>query len=126
MKARLQVRQEKLDEAKRRVDWGKPVESLPFWTWKQVRSMSEEENRLLIVIDNVVHDCTRFKAQHPGGPRIIEFWNARDATQAFNGDVYNHTKAARNLLAHLRVARLKEIYEPECDIDEFKDVQKTS
>jgi stearoyl-CoA desaturase (delta-9 desaturase) len=126
VKARLQVRQEKLDEAKRRVDWGKPIESLPFWTWKEVRSKAEEDERLLIVIDGIVHDCTRFKVQHPGGQRIIEFWNARDATQAFNGDVYNHTKAARNLLAHLRVARLREIYEPECEENDANDVQKTS
>ena len=115
LKARLQVKQQKLDDDKKQVDWGKPLESLPEMSWKEVGAAAEGNQRILIVIEGIVHDCTRFQSQHPGGRRILEFWNGRDATQAFNGEVYNHTKAARNLLSHLRMARLREVYESGCD-----------
>lgn len=115
LKARLQVKQQRLDEAKKMVDWGKPLETLPEMSWKEVEAAADDGSKTLIVIDGVVHDCSRFRTQHPGGTKILEFWNGRDATQAFNGEVYNHTKAARNLLSHLRIARLKEVFEPGCD-----------
>lgn len=46
--------------------------------------------------------------KHPGGRKILQFWVGRDATLAFNGEVYRHSKAARNLLVHFRIAVLKE------------------
>ena len=62
----------------------------------------------LIVIDGIVHKIDDFVSMHPGGAKILEFWNGRDATNAFNGEVYKHSKGARNLLAHFRVAKLNE------------------
>eukprot|EP00961_Rhodomonas_salina_P242251 3272590-Rhodomonas_salina.1 len=42
------------------------------------------------------------------GRGILTFWRGRDATLAFNGDIYKHSKAAHNLLPHLRIAKLVE------------------
>lgn len=46
-----------------------------------------------------------FVRRHPGGEKVLRFWKGRDATRAFNGEIYNHSKAARNLLMHFRDAR---------------------
>jgi stearoyl-CoA desaturase (delta-9 desaturase) len=106
-KARIQVMQQELDERKAKIDWGQPIESLLPMTWATVeRRVNEGET--LIVIEGLVHKLDDFISQHPGGPKILEFWNGRDATQAFNGEVYRHSKGARNLLAHFRIATLEE------------------
>jgi len=107
-KANIQVWQQKLDELKKQVDWGTPVDDLPVMTWTEIENLTKHQGRTLIIIENTVHDAGEFLNQHPGGNNILKFWNGRDATQAFNGLVYKHSKAARNLLAHLRIARLKE------------------
>jgi len=111
LKAKLQVKQQKLDELKKRIDWGTPLDQLPTMTWKEVEYETKNRGRVLIVLDNVVHDAEQFLHQHPGGSKILTFWSGRDASQAFNGLVYKHSKAARNLIAHLRVAKLRETLE---------------
>jgi len=108
LKAKLQVKQQKLDELKKEIDWGTPVEKLPVMTWEEIENATKNRGRTLIIIDNVVHDVDQFLHQHPGGSKILMFWSGRDASQAFNGLVYKHSKAARNLIAHLRIARLEE------------------
>jgi len=107
LKAKLQVKQQKLDELKKQIDWGTPVDQLPVMTWEEVNNLIKK-GRYLIVLDNQVLDTEQFLNQHPGGKSILSFWNGRDATQAFNGLVYKHSKAARNLVSHLRMARLQE------------------
>jgi stearoyl-CoA desaturase (delta-9 desaturase) len=64
------------------------------------------EGASLILIDDIVHDVTEFIDQHPGGRKLIQAYLGKDATQAFNVTVYNHSNAARNELICLRVARL--------------------
>jgi len=106
-KARVQVKQEELDEMKKRVDWGVDINELPLMTWHTINERVEKGEKL-IVIDGVVHKIDKFIASHPGGEKILVFWNGRDASSAFQGEVYKHSKAARNLLAHYRLARLAE------------------
>lgn len=106
-KARTQVQQQNLDQLKKEIDWGVPVDQLPKWTWEKVNQMSNQ-GLLLVIIDGVVHDVTKFQGHHPGGYKVLNFWKGRDATMAFSGEVYRHSKAARNLLAHMRVAKLSE------------------
>lgn len=69
------------------------------------------EGEKLIVIEGTVHKLDDFVSRHPGGSRILEFWNGRDASSAFNGSVYKHSKGARNLLANFRIAKLHESLE---------------
>lgn len=108
-KAKVQVRQQELDEDKAAIDWGVPLDDLPVMNWETVAGRTKgEKGEKLIVIEGIVHKLDEFFAQHPGGTRILEFWNGRDATNAFNGEVYKHSKGARNLLAHFRIARLEE------------------
>ena len=109
-KAMIQVKQQELDEWKRRVDWGVSLDDLEEWTWSEINSRTTVGEHL-VVIDGIVHRVDDFMHSHPGGPKILQFWNGRDATRAFNGEVYKHSKAARNLLTNLRVAILKETLE---------------
>jgi len=108
LKAKLQVKQQKLDELKKTIDWGTPTDQLPVMTWDQVEQQTTKRGRKLVVLENFVLDVEQFLNQHPGGSNILSFWSGRDATQAFNGLVYKHSKAARNLVAHLRIAKLAE------------------
>jgi len=108
LKAKLQVKQQKLDELKKTIDWGSPIDQLPVMTWEQVEQQTAKRGRKLIVLEGFVLDIEQFLSQHPGGNSILNFWTGRDATQAFNGLVYKHSKAARNLVGHLRVAKLQE------------------
>jgi len=106
IKARIQVQQEEVDTIKKKLDWGRDVNTLPIWSWKDVSEKMAKDGSALVVVDGIVVDVTQFKHQHPGGRQILTFWAGRDATKAFNGDVYNHSKAARNLLAFYRVAKI--------------------
>lgn len=107
IKARVQVQQQELDAIKNKIDWGQSISSLEPMEWETVRARVEK-GETLVVIEGVVHKVDDFLSMHPGGSKILEFWNGRDATKAFNGEVYRHSKAARNLLAHFRIARLNE------------------
>lgn len=101
------MKQQELDELKRVIDWGQDIETLPSMDWDEVKSRVDD-GEILVVIEGVVHKIDDFIAMHPGGQKILEFWNGRDATLAFNGEVYRHSKNARNLLAHFRLAKLNE------------------
>eukprot|EP00127_Corallochytrium_limacisporum_P000588 Clim_evm3s21 gene=Clim_evmTU3s21 len=83
-----------------------PVDTLPVWNWTEIESRVKTNNEILIVVDDIVHDCKEFVGNHPGGISIIMKRNGKDATIDFNGGVQRHTKAARNLLSQLRVAKL--------------------
>jgi len=106
-KARVQVKQEELDEMKKRIDWGLEIESLPTMDLLELQARAEKGEKV-IVIDGMVYEISKFIGSHPGGEKILLFWNGRDATNAFNGEVYKHSKAARNLLMHYRLAVFKE------------------
>jgi len=111
-KARVQVKQEELDEMKKRIDWGVELNALPKMTLQEMRARAEgKDHEKLIAIDGIVYKIDSFVQSHPGGEKILLFWNGRDATLAFNGEVYKHSKAARNLLMHYRHAHLIETQE---------------
>lgn len=107
IKARLQVKQQELDSLKRLIDWGQDISTLKTMDWDTVRARVAEGEKL-VIIEGIVHKIDDFVAMHPGGQNILEFWNGRDATNAFNGEVYRHSKNARNLMAHFRIAILEE------------------
>jgi len=106
MKGELQMLEKKLNQRKANVNYGPDPQTLPEYSWEQLISRSAEGSRL-IVVDGIVHDVAEFQNTHPGGKKILEFFIGKDATNAFNGDVYNHSFAARNLLSLLRVGRME-------------------
>lgn len=100
------IMQEKILRLRReRLHWGPPDETLPEWTMERVRADSAQGDKL-IVIDNYVHDVRAFLDEHPAGSAILKPYLGKDASNAFNGSVYNHSTAARNILRTLRVAKL--------------------
>jgi len=104
-KGKITMLQKQIDEMKAKWIWGSTVESLPTMTMQQYKSRVSE-GASLILIEDVVHDITKFADNHPGGKSILAKYVGLDATNAFNGKVYNHSLAARNLLATLRMAKL--------------------
>ncbi|CAG8852210.1 25175_t:CDS:1, partial [Racocetra persica] len=56
-----------------------------------------------ICIEGVIHDVSSFMDEHPGGRTILATSLGKDVTTAFNGGVYSHSNAARNLMSSLRV-----------------------
>jgi cytochrome b involved in lipid metabolism len=105
-KSRYQMDAKRLAKTKKSIDWGPAPIALPLMTLEQVAAEAKATPpRQLIVLDDIVYDIAEFAPNHPGG-KIINIYLGRDATEAFDGGVYAHSNAARNLLDTMRVARL--------------------
>jgi len=102
-KGYAQMQQKKLDQLKVKLTWGPDVAALPEWTPDDVQN-AIKNGKAVMIIDGLVHDITNFVDHHPGGS-IIKPYIGKDATDAFNGDIYDHSNAARNLLSTFRIAR---------------------
>mmetsp|Transcript_26683 Transcript_26683/g.45978 ORF Transcript_26683/g.45978 Transcript_26683/m.45978 type:complete len:777 (-) Transcript_26683:419-2749(-) len=111
----VQMEQKRLDRLKENLRWPQEVEQLPVMTWEELRAQSRSyapegadlsKLRHLVVFEGVVHDVTDFVPTHPGGTKILEPFLGKDITKAFNGEVYEHSNGAHNLLGTMRVARL--------------------
>lgn len=76
-----------------------------------VQKESKTSGRSLIVIGGYIHDVSEFIKDHPGGPAIIKSRLGKDATTAFNGGLYDHSNAAHNLLAMMRVGCIEGGYD---------------
>ncbi|KAJ5644578.1 hypothetical protein N7507_010589 [Penicillium longicatenatum] len=100
-KCRLLQLQQDLDKKKNTFDWGPPISELPVIEWDEY---TKPQSRLLLVIAGVVHDVTKFIDDHPGGRNLMAGAIGKDATGMFHGGVYAHSRAARCLLAQMRVA----------------------
>ncbi|SCU86910.1 LAMI_0D04038g1_1 [Lachancea mirantina] len=109
-KCLLQQQQKLVDEERSKLQWGVPLDKLPIMAPERFVELAMMEfiknKRALVAIEGVVHDVTPFIYDHPGGVALVETSIGKDATQAFNGAVYLHSQAARNLLATMRIAVL--------------------
>ena len=56
---------------------------LPFIPSQVVRAAKSDPDRLWIVIDQVVFDCTEFASLHPGGHTVIESFQGEDCSWQF-------------------------------------------
>ncbi|ODV92591.1 hypothetical protein CANCADRAFT_1182 [Tortispora caseinolytica NRRL Y-17796] len=101
----IQQKQKKLDQWRRKLNWGVPLEQLPVIEFDDFLEQSKE--RALVLIAGVVHDVTNFVDEHPGGYALIKSAIGKDATANFNGGVYDHSNAAHNLLATMRVGVIR-------------------
>jgi cytochrome b involved in lipid metabolism len=52
--------------------------------------MDGSGNRIVIMIDDYRFDVTEYAESHPGGRKILEQYNNKDATKAFN-EVRGHS-----------------------------------
>ncbi|KAK9468635.1 hypothetical protein V1512DRAFT_219869 [Lipomyces arxii] len=101
----VQQRQKKLDKWRSRLNWGVPLEQLPIMEFEEFQEQAK--TRALVLIAGVVHDVTNFIESHPGGKALIQSGVGKDATAVFNGGVYDHSNAAHNLLATMRVGVIR-------------------
>jgi len=101
----LQMQQKNLEKKKTLLKWGPEPSSLPEYTAEQVRERTLEGSSL-VIIDGLVHDVAEFKKIHPGGEKSLGIYLGKDGSAAFNGGVYGHSNAARNLLSNFRVGKL--------------------
>jgi stearoyl-CoA desaturase (delta-9 desaturase) len=104
-KSRVQQAYKKLDKRKDALDWGPPREQLPVMNWTEFQN-EVEKGRALVAIDGVIHDVADFVSEHPGGAIMISSRVGKDGSAAFHGGVYNHSNAAHNILAGMRIAVL--------------------
>lgn len=86
-KSVLQQKMKALSMAAANIEWGATVESLPAWSGGDFAEACAE-GRKLIVVAGLVHDVAPFMMEHPGGIAMINSQVGKDATRAFNGEVY--------------------------------------
>lgn len=102
----FQQQQKKLDRMKKQLKWGTQVSDLPVWDKEHFNEIAKKEG--LLIISGIVHNVKSFIKEHPGGQALVRASLGKDATKAFNGLVYQHSNAAHNLLATMRVAVIKD------------------
>lgn len=105
-KGALLMNEKKLEKVRETIDWGVNIDSLPVFTMDQYVNECKENGKQWILIDSIIHNIEDFMNDHPGGIKYIRSYIGRDATASFNGDVYDHSNAARNLMSSMRVGRL--------------------
>jgi len=93
-----------LQEQGEKLNWPKSSNDLPVISWDDFQAEAKE--RSLMAIHGFIHDCSSFAEDHPGGAHLIKRAIGTDATTAFFGGVYDHSNAAHNLLAMMRVGIL--------------------
>jgi stearoyl-CoA desaturase (delta-9 desaturase) len=102
---RVQMMFKALDKRRQKVECGMPIERLPAMGWEDF--LTEIQNgRHLVIIEGIIYDISDFIDEHPGGRDIIRSKIGMDGSAAFNGGVYTHSRAARNLLAGMRLATI--------------------
>lgn len=105
-KGALLMKEKKLNKIRETISWGVPIDSLPVFTLEQYVYECKENGKRWILIDSIIHNVEDFMNDHPGGIKYIRSYIGKDATSSFNGDVYDHSNAARNLMSSMRVGRI--------------------
>ena len=104
----LDMKEKNLLKEKESVDYGVDIKTLPVWTMDEFeKALKGDGVRNYVIFGDIVHNIpNEFIIQHPGGINMIKTRIGKDITDVFNGDIYNHSNAARNILSHYRVARV--------------------
>ncbi|KAI9923867.1 stearoyl-CoA 9-desaturase [Aspergillus wentii] len=105
-KGRLQQDSKKIEQRRAQLDWGPSIDRLPVMEWMEFQE-EVRKGKALVAVEGVIHNVDGFIEDHPGGEAIIRSVIGKDATSAFNGGVYDHSNAARNMIATMRVAALR-------------------
>jgi stearoyl-CoA desaturase (delta-9 desaturase) len=115
-KGRLQRRREVLEKEYKMLDWGMPVEKMPFMEWEEFQQQARTGCNL-IVIRGFVYEVSKFVTEHPGGAAMITGAIGKDATEMFGGGVHRHSNAATNLLDTMRMAVIGKVRRTEGQAD---------
>ncbi|TIB93142.1 hypothetical protein E3Q19_01461 [Wallemia mellicola] len=94
----------RLERVGEEIKWPIDSNELPVISWTSFQEQAKE--RPLILIHGFIHDVSSFMDEHPGGKHLLSKQIGKDATTAFFGGVYDHSNAAHNLLAMMRVGVL--------------------
>ncbi|KZS97073.1 delta9-fatty acid desaturase [Sistotremastrum niveocremeum HHB9708] len=103
-KGQLTMQLKKLRAQQDILEWPTDSNELPVVSWESFQEQAQ--SRPLVLISGYIHDVSRFMDEHPGGRHLLAKNIGRDATTAFFGGVYDHSNAAHNLLAMMRVGVL--------------------
>lgn len=93
----------------------KSTDALPIWTMERFRreagcvgaDATSRGTKPLLAIDGHVVDVTSFLDEHPGGESLLKKFYGLDASDAFGGGIYDHSRAARKRLNPMRIAELE-------------------
>ncbi|KAH7097677.1 cytochrome b5-like heme/steroid binding domain-containing protein, partial [Auriculariales sp. MPI-PUGE-AT-0066] len=85
--------------------WPTSSNDLPVVSWSDYQEQAQ--NKPLVVVAGFIHEVAEFLDEHPGGRHMIAKYVGKDATAAFFGGVYDHSNAAHNMLAMMRVGVLR-------------------
>lgn len=88
------------------LDWGRPVDSLPLYTWDEFTD-AVAKGQDLILISGVIYDVGHFIPQHPGGSSLLKGMLGKDCSSQFHGGMYDHSQVARNMLRMMHIAVLE-------------------
>ncbi|ORX81221.1 hypothetical protein K493DRAFT_242094 [Basidiobolus meristosporus CBS 931.73] len=102
-KGQVQMAEKKIANIKKTLDWGTPLSDLPRYSFEEYQRKVKDEGHSWIVVNGVIHDVEEFIEDHPGGQALIKSGIGKDATEAFNGGVYDHSNGAKNLITTMRV-----------------------
>ncbi|KAI0773705.1 hypothetical protein C8Q74DRAFT_776181 [Fomes fomentarius] len=106
-KGELTMKLKKLKKFQDQIRWPVQLADLPVVSWESCDEVRREaEERPLVIVSGFVHDIGDFVDEHPGGRTLLLGQRGKDATAAFCGGVYEHSNAAHNLLAMMRVGVL--------------------
>ncbi|RCH99719.1 hypothetical protein CU097_013672 [Rhizopus azygosporus] len=105
-KGRVQMMEKKVDALKSKLKFGPQLKELPVYSLQEVHDMVATHNKRWVILDGMIYDVEKF--DHPGGCKYLEFGIGKDMTKSFNGGIYNHSNAARNLLSGMRVGVLQD------------------
>ncbi|KAG0211318.1 hypothetical protein BGX28_008141 [Mortierella sp. GBA30] len=103
-KGQLQMVEKRVMEQKTKLQWGIPIADLPVLSFEDFQHACKANGKKWILLEGVVYDVAEFMAEHPGGEKYIKMGVGKDMSAAFNGGMYDHSNAARNLLSLMRVA----------------------
>eukprot|EP00026_Physarum_polycephalum_P002977 Phypoly_transcript_02986.p2 GENE.Phypoly_transcript_02986~~Phypoly_transcript_02986.p2 ORF type:complete len:256 (+),score=31.85 Phypoly_transcript_02986:1805-2572(+) len=101
-KCEFQMKQKAVEKMVAKTDWRHANKRLQSISRTSFDSLVQEGFKMLI-IQGVIHDVSDFFLEHPGGTKILEPFFGKDATQAFAGEVHNHSNVAHNLLNKYRL-----------------------
>ena len=107
-KGRYAMMHKALDKFGETIVWPKDSTMLPIISFEEYQELANQDvSRPLVLIAGFVHDVSNFIDLHPGGVTLLKNQVGKDATVAFYGGVHNHSVAAHNTLAMMRVAICK-------------------
>ncbi|KAF9322452.1 hypothetical protein BG006_002389 [Podila minutissima] len=103
-KGQLQMIEKCVMDKKTKLQWGTPIADLPILSFEEFQDQVKSQGKKWTLLEGVVYDVAEFMTEHPGGEKYLKMALGKDMTAAFNGGMYDHSNAARNLLSLMRVA----------------------